>query len=116
MRLRPTHAVAAGAAVLGLSVAAPALAGIGLASDPDGQPPPGSSAQKESDFELGSQPPAGSRSEKTADFRLGEQPANRNPHRGPSKPMTVVDTTDKGKKGVPATRDRGKKNAPVTRD
>ena len=96
MKLRPSHAVAAGAAVLGMLVAAPALAGVGQASDP------------------GRQPPAGSHVEKTSDFRLGKQPVNRNPQK-PTKVAKVRDN-DRGVKNLRPTKDRGKKNLPATRD
>ena len=115
MKLRPTHAVAAGAAVLGLLVAAPALAGVGQASNPGGQPPPGASVEKKSDFRVGSQPKAGVKVKAgTTDFRLGKQPVNRNPQK-PTKVAKVRDN-DRGVKNLRPTKDRGKKNAPVTRD
>ena len=96
MKLRPSHAVAAGAAVLGMMVAAPALAGVGQAADP------------------GKQPPAGAKVVKSSDFRLGKQPVNRNPQ--PTHKTVKVRVVDKGVKNLPAKQDRGKKNLPVTRD
>lgn len=113
MKVRPNHAVAAGAVVLGMLVATPALAGVGRSADPGGQPPPGSSSPKTSDFELGGQPPAGSSAEKSSTFRLGKQPVNRNPQ--PPSRVEKVRDTDRGKKGARPTKDNGKKNAPVTR-
>jgi hypothetical protein len=113
MKLRPSHAVAAGAAVVGMLVAGPAIAGAGQASDPGRQPPAGSSAEKKSDFRPGKQPPAGSRATKSTDFRLGKQPANRNPQK--AAPVEKVRDADRGKQGAKATKDRGLKNAPVTK-
>ena len=115
MKLRPSRAVAAGAAVLGMLVAAPALASVGQASDPGKQPPPGASVEKRSDFRIGSQPKAGVKVKAgTTDFRLGKQPVNRDPQ----KPTTVtkVRDNDRGVKGLKATKDRGQKNLPATRD
>lgn len=114
MRLRPTHAIATGAALLGLVVAAPALAGVGHASDPGGQPPPGTSAKKTTDFVPGGQPPAGSKAATTTDFVLGAQPRNPNLQRTAKAPK--VRDTDRGVKNLPARKDRGKKNLPVSRD
>ena len=115
MKLRPSHVVAAGAAVLGMLVAAPAIAGVGQASDPGRQPPPGASVEKKSDFRLGSQPKAGVRVKAgTTDFRLGRQPVNRNPQK-PTKVAKVRDN-DRGVQNLRPTKDRGKKNLPVSRD
>ena len=115
MTLRPRHAVAAGAAVLAMLVAAPALAGVGQASDPGRQPPAGASVEKKSDSRLGSQPKAGVKVKAgTTDFRLGKQPVNRNPQK-PTKVAKVRDN-DRGVKNLRPTKDRGKKNLPVSRD
>ncbi|WP_322937703.1 hypothetical protein [Nocardioides bizhenqiangii] len=115
MKLRPSHAVAAGAAVLGMLVAAPAIAGVGQASDPGRQPSAGASAEKKSDFRVGSQPKAGVEVKAgTTDFRLGKQPVNRNPQK-PTKVAKVRDN-DRGVKGLKVTKDRGKRNLPATRD
>jgi len=116
MSFRPRHAIATGVAVLGMLVAAPALAGVGQASDPGGQPPPGSSAAKTTSFVPRSQPPAGSRATKTTDFRLGRQPVNRHPEKaGPSTGLRHS-KSDQGKKNLPVTKDRGKKNLPVQQE
>src|SRR5262245_3759487 len=100
MTLRLTHALGAGAAVLGLLVAAPALAGVAQGPDPGGQPPPGSKVVKDSDFVPGKQPAPGSKAKKTTDFVPGTQPANPDPDlTGP--PTTIRDTSDKGQKNLP---------------
>jgi len=96
MKLRPKHVVAAGAAVVGMLFAGPAIAGAGQASDP------------------GRQPPAGSSVEKKSDFRLGQQPVNRNPQK--VAPVPKVRDTDRGAENVRPTKDLGKKNVPPTRD
>ena len=62
------------------------------------------------------QPAPGTVTRTTNAARVPKQPVNRNPHRGPSKPTTVVDKSDKGKKGAKVTKDRGKRNAAPTRD
>lgn len=114
MPIRTSHAVAAGAAVLGIVVAAPALAGAGQAPDPSGQPPAGSSVEKKTDFRPDGQPPAGTKAPKTTDFRPGKQPVNRNPQ--PPTEVVEVRDDDEGVKNLPPTKDGGAENAPATRD
>lgn len=116
MRARRTHGLAAGAVVLAVLVGAPAI-GVG-SSDPGVQPPPGTvDTSPEAAAPVPAQPPAHAKPVKVTKVApVPRQPVNRNPHRGPSKPTTVVDRSDRGAKNVRATKDRGRKNVPTTRD
>lgn len=113
MGTRRVRGIAAGAALVGVLLAAPAVAVVGQGDD-SAQPPPGTSVAKKADAQVGRQPAAGTTVAKEADVRVGRQPANtQRDLKG--KPTTVVDRSDKGAKGIGPTRDRGEKNAPVTR-
>ena len=115
MRTRRARGIAAGGALLGVLVAAPALAVAGQSADPGGQPPPGTSVAKEADVTVGRQPAAATKVAEKADVVVGRQPVNRHPKQAGPPVGLRHSKNDRGAKGLAPTRDGGKKNAPVTR-
>lgn len=115
MGTRRARGIAAGATLLGVLLAAPAIAVAGQSADPAGQPPPGTSVAKEADVTVGRQPPTDTRMAKKADVVVGRQPVNRHPKKAGPPPQLRHSRNDNGVKGLAPTKDRGKKNAPVTR-
>jgi len=114
MRPRRKHGLAAGAVVLAVFIAAPAI-GAG-SSDPPVQPPPGTVDHSTNAAAVPAQPPQGTVDRTTNAAPVPKQPVNGHPTKA-GRPVSILRHSkgDKGKKNLPVTKDRGKKNAPVTR-
>ena len=121
MRSRYPKSLAAGAAVVVMLVAAPAI-GAMAGSDPSGQPPPGTEGVVPTDHfaPVPEQPPADAPAQQVSEVApVPKQPPNLHPKKstGFQAGLEVRQSkNDQGVKGVNPTRDKGVENAPVTRD
>jgi hypothetical protein len=117
MRTRYKHGITAGAAVVALLVAAPAIGAAG-SDDPGAQPPAGAKGQvaKSHFAPVPKQPAASVRGQvaKSHFAPVPKQPVNRNPQK--AAPVAKVRDNDRGVKNARTTKDRGQKNVAVTRD
>lgn len=119
MQLHLKHGIAAGATVLAVVIAAPAI-GAASGSDKSGQPPPGAKgAVATSHFApVPKQPPAGTRGTvaKGHFAPVPKQPLNRHPQKSTGIKLGKQlrhSKHDNGVKGLRPTKDHGKKNLPV---
>jgi len=114
MQVRRKHGLAAGAVVLAVFVAAPAI-GVG-GSDPGVQPPPGTVARTAvHPAKVPAQPTKVTHAPLTL-APVPKQPVNRH-HEKAGKSLTILrhSKEDKGKKGLKVQKDHGKKHLPIQR-
>ena len=117
MQARRKHGLAAGAVVLAVFVAAPAI-GAG-ASDPPVQPPPGTVTHTTNAARVPAQPAKGTVTHTVKAAPVPKQPVNRNPQKSTGFKAGAQlrhSKGDKGVKGLRPTKDHGKKNLPVQRE
>lgn len=115
------HSIAAGATVLALLIAAPAI-GAASGSDKSGQPPPGvKGAVATSHFAPVPKQPAAKTTGHVAKGHFApvpRQPVNRHPHKSTgfkAGKQLRHSKHDQGVKGLRPTKDHGRKNLPVRR-
>ncbi len=119
MRTRHKQGLAAGAAVLAVLVAAPAI-GAAAHDDPGVQPPPGASAQKTTHVApVPAQPKPNAPAVKATKVApVPKQPVNRHPVKSTGFRYGLRlrhSKVDHGKKNLPVRKDHGKKHLPVQR-
>jgi hypothetical protein len=107
MGSRRARAVATGAILLAVLIAAPAIAGAGQNADPGKQPPPGTSVPKAAEVTRGQQPAADQQVPKKTDYVAGQQPVNRHPEQAGPPLGLQHSQRDLGEKRLAATPDRG---------
>jgi hypothetical protein len=118
MKATYKQGLAAGAAVLGLLIAAPAIGAAG--SDRSGQPPPGAKGSVATSHfaPVPKQPPASTRGQVARSHfaPVPRQPVNRHPVKSSGFKAGLQlrhSKHDQGVKGLRPTKDHGKKNLPV---
>jgi hypothetical protein len=112
MQVSRKHGLAAGAVVLAVFVAAPAIGAAG--SDPGTQPPPGTVAKS---AVHPARVPAQPTKVSHVPLKLApvpRQPVNRHPEQA-GKSLTILRHSkgDKGKKGLKVQKDHGNKHLPI---
>ncbi|KAA1419468.1 hypothetical protein F0U44_13645 [Nocardioides humilatus] len=119
MQVTLKHSIAAGATVLAVLIAAPAI-GAASGSDPSGQPPPGTKGTVATSHfaPTPKQPPAGIKGHvaKGHFAPTPKQPVNKHPQKSTGIKLGKQlrhSKHDKGVKGLRPTKDHGKKNLPI---